>query len=130
MPVCIPNHVARRDFVHDPGDGREVRGDVMLEAIFADVALQLLRLRNFHRAGPTESFQRIICESAFTNVAANDAVLVFSGKERETHRCGVAAAQGPGSRNRSEPSPRVIASAALICGSGGSGRLWNCRARA
>src|ERR1700730_8801641 len=50
MGVHFPAEIARYRFVHDRSDGREIRSDVMFESVFANVAQQLLHLRNFHHS--------------------------------------------------------------------------------
>ena len=57
-----------------PATVGEVGGDVVLEAVLADVAEQLLQARDFDHAGAAESFERIVGERALADVAADLAV--------------------------------------------------------
>ena len=50
---------------------REIRRNVMLEAVFADVTQQRLQFGNFHHARAAECFERVRGEFAFADVAAN-----------------------------------------------------------
>src|SRR6202167_1107044 len=89
VPVRVPLHIVRRYFVHNSRNGRKVRGNVMFETVFTNVTQQFLHARNLDHSGAAEGLQRIISEPAFAHVAANHAVLVISGKARETHRRGL-----------------------------------------
>ena len=65
---------------------------MVLEALLADVAQQLLQLRDVGDAGTAEGLQRIARELAFANVATNAAMEVVGGEAREAHRAGLHAA--------------------------------------
>ena len=49
-----PSEVVAGGLEDRAGDGREVGGDVMLEAVLADIAQQPLHVGNLHHAGPAE----------------------------------------------------------------------------
>src|ERR1017187_3482817 len=61
----------------------------MLEAALADVAEQLLKLRDAYHAGAAKGFERIVGELAFPDVAVDRALAVVGGKAHETHRPGL-----------------------------------------
>src|SRR5579863_5854417 len=71
VPVRIPAHVVCCYFMDDSSDGGKVRGDVMLEAVFADVTQQLLHVRNLDDSCAAEGFQRIIGKASFAHIATD-----------------------------------------------------------
>src|SRR5215472_4879078 len=58
---------------------------MVLEAIFADVAQELLHLRNLHHPGPAEGIQRIIRKPALAYVTADPPGEIVRGESREAH---------------------------------------------
>ena len=86
MGVHAPAHIAHGGFVHGRSDRGEVRGDVVFEAVFADVVQQLLQPRNFHYARAAEGFEGIVGEVPAAGVAANVAASIVGRKARKTHR--------------------------------------------
>ena len=69
--VHLPIEVARSGFVNDWRHAGEVRGNVVFESIFADVAQQLLQCWDLHNPSAAKSFERIIGEAAAAGVAAD-----------------------------------------------------------
>src|SRR5277367_5293802 len=88
MPMRLPTKIASGSLVHRGGDGGEIRGDMVLEAVFADVAQKLLHVRNLNHAGAAKRFQGIISERAPADVAADFPREVIGGKAREAHGAG------------------------------------------
>ncbi len=84
MPVHVPAEVARGCLVDRPGHGGKIRGDVMLEAVFANVVEQPLHLRNFDDPRAAESVERIVGKFAFADIAANLASSVVGGEARRS----------------------------------------------
>src|SRR5260370_22509714 len=85
VEVSFPAEIIVGGFVECGGYAREICGDVMFVAVFADVAEQFLHFRNFHHAGAAESFQRVVGEFSFADVAADHAFAVDGGETRVAH---------------------------------------------
>ena len=60
----------------------------MFETAFADIAKKPLQLRNVHDAGTAKSFQRIVGEISFTNIAADFSLAIVRGDTDKTHGTG------------------------------------------
>src|ERR1035437_7213024 len=73
-------------------DIAEVGGNVVFEALAADVLQELLQMSNFRHAGAAESLQWIVGEPARAGVPANDAATIVSGITRKAHVAGLDAA--------------------------------------
>ena len=67
---------------------RQVGRDVVLEAVFADVAQQALQVGDADYAGAAEGVERIVGEFAFADVAADLAFAVVGGEAGEAHGPG------------------------------------------
>src|ERR1035437_8690499 len=89
VPMHGPVEVLTGCFVDRRRGGREVRRDVVLEAVFADVAKQRLHVRDLHHAGPAEGVQRVVGERALADVAANYAGEIVSREARKAHGAGL-----------------------------------------
>src|SRR5208282_2993771 len=83
--VDVPAEVAGGGFVNGGGNRGKICGDVMFEAVFADVAEQFLEMRDFYYAGAAKGFEGIVGESAFTDVARDFSGEIVGGETRETH---------------------------------------------
>src|SRR5271168_860861 len=83
--VNVPAEIAGGGFVDGRGYRGEICGDVMFEAVFADVAEQFLEVRDFYYAGAAERFEGIVGEGALAYVAGNFSGAVVGGEARETH---------------------------------------------
>src|SRR5208282_553557 len=83
--VHIPAEISRGGFMHHRRNTGKIRGDVVLEALLADVAQQLLQSRNLHHTRAAKGFQWIVCKAAAAGIAADFAVHVVGRKTRETH---------------------------------------------
>ena len=70
VPVHRPAEVFAGGLVDGGGGGGEVGGDVVLEAVLADVAQQLLHVGDLDHAGAAEGVERIVGEGALADVAA------------------------------------------------------------
>src|SRR5580658_5631781 len=62
VPIRLPAEVAHSRFADGGVHCGEIRRDVMLEAVLANVMQQLLHFGNFDDAGAAESFERIVGE--------------------------------------------------------------------
>lgn len=76
------------------GDRGEICGDVMLEAVLADVTEKFLEMRDFYHAGAAEGFERIVGEFALADVAGTFSGEIVGGEARETHGAALDAAVG------------------------------------
>jgi hypothetical protein len=59
----FPAEVLGAGLVDGGGGGAEIGGDVVLEAVFADVMEQVLQARNFDDAGASEGGERVVFEA-------------------------------------------------------------------
>src|SRR5580704_6704267 len=98
MVVDVPAEVAGGGFVDGVRNRGEISGDVMLEAVFADVAEQFLEMRDFYYAGAAESFEGIVGEGAFAYVAGNFSGEIVGGETRKTHGAAFDAANASAER--------------------------------
>src|SRR5580765_5529915 len=71
VPVHVPAEISGGGFVDGRRNCRQVGGDVMLEALLADVVQQGLHLWNLDHARATESVQRIVRKPSLAHVAAH-----------------------------------------------------------
>src|ERR1700761_1864648 len=85
MIMHVPAEITRGGFVDGACYGGEVGGDVVLESALADVAQELLHLRNFDDARATEGLERIVGEFAFADVAANFSSEVIGREAKVAH---------------------------------------------
>jgi len=69
MPVHGPVEVFGGGFVDRGGGGGEAGGDVVLEAVLADVAEELLHVGDLDHAGAAEGVERVVGEGALADVA-------------------------------------------------------------
>src|SRR5271167_169668 len=81
----VPAEVAGGGFVDGGGYRGEICGDVVLEAVFADVAEEFLEMGDFYYAGAAEGFEGIVGEGAFAYVAGDFSGAIVGGEARETH---------------------------------------------
>ena len=88
----VPAEVAGRGFVDGGGYRGKIRGDVVLKAVFADVAEKFLEMRDFYYAGATEGFEGIVGELTLADIAGNFSGEVVGGEARETHGAALDAA--------------------------------------
>jgi hypothetical protein len=88
MGVHDPAQVAGGSFVDDGGDAGEIGGDVVFEAIFADVVEKFLQAGNFDDSGTAKSFKRIVGETAAAGVATNFSGSIVGGEASKTHGAG------------------------------------------
>ena len=72
VPIDFPAHVVVEGLCDGVGFLRNAHGDVVLEAHFADVLHEALKIRNLHDAVATECLKLVVCELAFTDVSADD----------------------------------------------------------
>jgi len=68
VPVHGPVEVFGGGFVDRGGGGGEAGGDVVLEAVLADVAEELLHVGDLDHAGAAEGVERFVGEGAFADV--------------------------------------------------------------
>src|SRR5580698_3856980 len=92
MRVNVPAEIASGSFMNGGGYRGEIRGDVMFEAVLADVAEQFLEMRNFYYACSAEGFEGIVGELALADVAGDFSGAVVGGEARETHGAALDAA--------------------------------------
>jgi hypothetical protein len=85
MEVHVPAKIIAGGFIYRASALRKVGGNAVLKAFFADEAQQLLHLWNFNHARAAESFQWIIGETAFANIAAHLTFVVVSRKTGIAH---------------------------------------------
>src|ERR1700738_451164 len=89
MPVRFPSEISNGGFIEHAVNRREIRGHMVLESIFTDVAQKSLHSRNFYYSRAPKRFQRIIRKLACAYVATNSSGAVVRGKARVTHRPGL-----------------------------------------
>src|ERR1035441_6581506 len=85
MPVDVPTEILRRGLMHHPENLRKIGGGVMLKALLADHAQQILQVRDLHHASAAERLERIVGEPAAAHIAAHLAKPVVGGEAREGH---------------------------------------------
>ena len=89
MPVGGPVEVAGGGFVDGGGGGGEAGGDVVLEAVFADVAEERLHVGDVDDAGAAEGGERVVGEGSLADVALDGAREVVGGEAGEGHGAGL-----------------------------------------
>src|SRR3954468_13297922 len=77
VPQRVPSHIPSGGFVDSSSNRRQVRGNVVLKTVFANVMQKLLHLRNLDHASAAERIEWIIREATFANVAAHSACSVI-----------------------------------------------------
>src|SRR5277367_4258014 len=92
MRVNVPAEVAGGGFVDGGCYRGKICGDVVFEAVFADVAEKFLEMGDFYYAGAAEGFEGIVGEGAFAHVAGNFSGEIVGGEARETHGAALDAA--------------------------------------
>ena len=88
VPVHLPAEVLAGGLVDGGGGVGEVGGDVVLEAVFADVAEEVLHVGDLDDAGAAEGVEGIVGEGALADVAADLAGEVVGGEAGEAHGAG------------------------------------------
>src|SRR5438270_8950302 len=68
-----PAQVAGSGFLHGAGDLRHVGGYVVLETVLADVAEEVLKIRDLDDSGAAEGIERVVSEFALADVAIDGA---------------------------------------------------------
>src|SRR5260370_41940270 len=86
MPVHLPAEVFGSSFVDRRCSRRKIRGDMMFEAVLADITQQILHLRNLNHACPAEGVQRIVGKRTLADIARDLSGKVVGGEAREAHR--------------------------------------------
>src|SRR3954454_22314267 len=89
VPMHLPTQVLRRGLVHCGGGFAHVGGDVVLEAVLADVPEEVLQARDLDYPGAAEGLERVVGEGALADVAADLAGGVVGGEAGESHRGGL-----------------------------------------
>jgi len=89
MGVHIPAEIACGGLVDRGRHGRKISGDVMFEAVFADVMEQLLEAGNFDDASSAKSLQGIVGKAAAAGITADFALDVVGGETGEAHGPGL-----------------------------------------
>src|SRR5262245_47707347 len=84
-----PVEIARGGLLYGTGYRGHVRRDVVLEAVFADVAEEFLEVVDLDHARAAEGIQRVVGELALANVALDAAFHIVRGEAREAHRAGL-----------------------------------------
>src|ERR1700691_5279003 len=84
----LPSEVVGGSLVDRAGNGGEVGSHVMLEAVLADVAKELLHVGDFDDAGSAEGVEGIVGESALADVAGDAAGEVVGGEAGKAHVAG------------------------------------------
>src|SRR5712692_2172176 len=88
VPVDVPAEVAGGGFVNGRGDLGEIRGNVMLESVLADVTQEFLQVGNANHAGAPESLERIVSEFPFSDVTTDFPLPIIRRKTYKAHRAG------------------------------------------
>ena len=86
--VHPPAEVLAGGLVDGGGGVREVGGDVVLEAVLADEAEEILHLGDLDDAGAAEGVEGVVGEGALADVAADLAGEVVGGEAGEAHGAG------------------------------------------
>src|SRR5690348_11417149 len=94
----VPAEVSRGSFVNNGRDAREIGGDVVLEAVFANVVEQFLQSGNLDDACAAERFERIVGKSSAACITPNFTASIVGGKSREAHEAGFDAAHASAKR--------------------------------
>ena len=89
MPVGGPVEVAGGGLVDGGGGGGEAGGDVVLEAVLADVAQQRLHVGDVDDACAAEGVERVVGEGPLADVALDGAREVVGGEAGEGHGAGL-----------------------------------------
>src|ERR1700722_2491703 len=92
VPVCIPAEISTARLMNYSTNSGEIRGDMVLESVFANVVKKLLHSRNLDDPGAAKSFQRIIRERSPADVSTNSSRLVIRREACIAHRAGFNAA--------------------------------------
>ena len=85
----LPAEVVGGGFIDGAGDCGEVGSNVMLEAVLADVAEELLHVGDFDDTCAAEGVERVVGEGAFAYVAGDLAGEVVGREAGEAHRAGL-----------------------------------------
>lgn len=89
VPVGGPVEVLGGGLVDGGGGGGEAGGDVVLEAVLADVAEELLHVGDLDDARAAEGVERVVGECSLADVALDLAGEVVGGEAGEAHGAGL-----------------------------------------
>src|SRR5947207_13776350 len=82
LSVCVhvPAQIARGCFVHNRGDARKVRSDVVFQSLLAHIVKKSLHPRHLHDASAAERLYRIIRKSSLASITTDYSLAIIDRK--------------------------------------------------
>ena len=86
--IDLPAKIVTECFFKYIGCVREIHDDVMLEALGADAAQQLLQFRHMCDGAIAKGLQVVVGELALPNIGADGAIVIVGGESTKSQRPG------------------------------------------